>query len=174
VPGPELLLIIATNVITHETKYFLSNVIDETSIGTLLYVAFTRWFIEKIFRESKGRVGFDHFEVRTYLSVKRHLIISAVSLLFLVEQSQRLKKDSPMWTVPQVTMVLESQLDDKLSKSEKKRQMEKAVRKINYYQRRYAVASDCHDDTQRQRLHDAGIDLRCVLHCSPPWGEVTA
>lgn len=174
IPGPELLLIIAKNVITREIKYFLSNVIDVTAIGTLLYVAFTRWHIEKIFRESKGRVGFDHFEVRSYLAVKRHLIISAVSLLFLVEQSQRLKKDSPLWTVPQVTMVLESQLDDQLSRSEQKKQLEKTLRKINYYQRRYAVASECHDETQRQKLHDIGIDLRTVVHCSPPWETVAA
>ena len=174
VPGPELLLIIARNVITREIKYFLSNVIDDTALGTLLYVAFTRWHIEKTFRESKGRVGFDHFEVRSYLAVKRHLILSAVSLLFLVEQSQRLKKMEPMWTVPQVTMAIEAQLDDKLSRAERKRQLEKIVYKINYYQRRYAVASDCHDETQRRKLHDEGIDLRCVPRCSPPWEKVAA
>lgn len=174
IPGPELLLIIARNVITNEIKYFLSNVIDDTALGTLLYVAFTRWHIEKIFRESKGRVGFDHFEVRSYLAVKRHLIISAVSLLFLVEQSQRLKRDSPMWTVPQVTMVLESQLDDQLSRNERKKRLEKSLRKINYYQRRYAVASDSHDETQRRRLREIGIDLACVTQCSPPWEKVAA
>lgn len=174
IPGPELLLLIARNVITGEIKYFLSNVLDDSLVGTLLYVAFTRWHIEKIFRESKGRVGFDHFEVRSYLAVKRHLILSAVSLLFLVEQSQRLKTTSPLWTVPQVTMAIEAQLDDKLSRSEKQRQLEKAVRKINYYQRRYAVASDCHDETQRQRLLDAGVDLMCAIHCSPPWEQAAA
>lgn len=174
IPGPELLLIIARNVITGEYKYFLSNVIDATPLGTLLYVAFTRWHIEKIFRESKGRVGFDHFEVRSYLAVKRHLILSAVSLLFLVEQSQRLKRESPMWTVPQVAMAIEPQLDDQLSPSERKRQLEKTVRKINYYQRRYAIASESHDKTQRQRLRDIGIDLTCVIPCSPPWAQVAA
>ncbi|MBI4863827.1 MAG: hypothetical protein HY815_26755 [Candidatus Riflebacteria bacterium] len=46
------------------------------------------------------------------------------------------------------------------------------MRKINYYQRRHAVASDSHDDTQRQRLRDIGIDLRCALLCTPPWGKV--
>lgn len=174
IPGPELRLIIARNVITGEFKHFLSNVIDGTPIGTLLFIAFTRWYIEKIFRESKGRVGFDHFEVRSYLAVKRHLIISAVSLLFLVEESQRLKQASPLWTVPQVTMAIESQLDDKLSRSEKQRQLEKAVRKINYYQRRYAVASESHDKTQRNRLRDIGIDLLTAIPCPPPWEKMAA
>jgi SRSO17 transposase len=174
IPGPESILIIARNVITHETKYFVSNVVDDTPLGTLLYVAFTRWYIEHIFKESKSRVGLDHFEVRSYLAVKRHLIISAVSLLFLVEQSQRLKNDSPMWSVPQVTMAIEAQLDTALSRAETKRRLEKVVYKINYYQRRYAVSSDCHDDTQRRKLHEAGIDLRRVIACAPPWERAAA
>jgi len=173
-PGPESLLIIARNVITHEVKYFVSNVIDDTPLGTLLYVAFTRWYIEHIFKESKGRVGLDHFEVRSYLAVKRHLIISAVSLLFLVEQSQRLKKDSSQWSVPQVTMAIESQLDNTLTRTEQKNRLKKVVFKINYYQRRSAIASECHDDTQRQRLRDAGIDLRCAIACPPPWEKLAA
>lgn len=172
IPGAEQLLVIARNVITHETKYFLSSVTDAAVLGTILYVAFARWHVEKIFRESKGRVGFDHFEVRSYLAVKRHLILSAVSLLFLVEQTQRLQKESPLWTVPQVTMAIEAQLDDQLPRSERRRQLEKMVRKVNYYQRRYAIASDSHDQTQRQRLNDLGIDLTCAIHCSPPWESV--
>jgi hypothetical protein len=31
----------------------------------------------------------DHFEVRNYLSLKRHLIISSLSLLFLAEVNQQ-------------------------------------------------------------------------------------
>src|ERR1700682_1036125 len=41
IPGPESILMIARNVITHEIKYFVANVIDDTPLGTLLYVAFT-------------------------------------------------------------------------------------------------------------------------------------
>jgi len=65
-----------------------------------LYVAFCRWFVEKVFKESKSRVGLDHFEVQNYLAVERHLILSRLSLLYLVEQTIRLKEKSPLWTVP--------------------------------------------------------------------------
>jgi len=45
-------------------------------------------------------VGLDHFEVQNYLAVERHLILSRLSLLYLVEQTIRLKEKSPLWTVP--------------------------------------------------------------------------
>lgn len=91
-PGEECWLIVAHNPITGETKYFLSNACEETPLEVLLHVAFNRWRIERIFEDGKGQVGFDHFEVRNYLPLMRHLILSMVSLLFLTQQTCRLKK----------------------------------------------------------------------------------
>lgn len=91
-PGEECWLIVAHNPITGETKYFLSNACEQTPLEVLLHVAFNRWRIERIFEDGKGQVGFDHFEVRNYLSLMRHLILSMVSLLFLTQQAYRLKK----------------------------------------------------------------------------------
>ena len=172
IPGPEQRLIIARNIRTGETKFYLSNVIDDTPVGTLVYVAFTRWHVEKVFKESKSRVGFDEFEVRTYLAVKRHLILSAVSHLFLVEQTLRLKGQTPGWTVPQVRLAIEIQLDDEMSGRECIRQMKKVLKRINYYQKKNAAAAASHDDTQRDRLHELGVDLRRVKRCRPPWWRV--
>lgn len=79
-------LLIARNVLDHsEVKYFISNAPEETTVETLLLVAFSRWRIERMFEDSKGQLGMDHFEVRRYISIKRHLIISCVSHLFLAE-----------------------------------------------------------------------------------------
>ncbi len=169
IPGPEQRLIIAQNILTGEMKYFLSNVIDDTPVGSLVYVAFTRWYVEKIFKESKSRVGFDEFEVRTFLSVKRHFILSAISHLFLVEQTLRLKKKTPGWTVPQVVTAIEAQFDDEMSGRERIRQLKKIMKRINYYQKKNPAAAASHDDTQRDKLHDIGIDLRKVKRCRPPW-----
>ncbi|MBM4040471.1 MAG: transposase [Planctomycetes bacterium] len=57
----------------------------------LLHVAFSRCHIEQLFEESKGEVGLDHFEMRKYLAIRRHLVLSMVSLLFLEEQTERLR-----------------------------------------------------------------------------------
>ena len=91
-PGDEWWLIIARNALDNETKHFLSNAPKDTPIEALLHVAFSRPAIEKLFEESKGEVGMDHFEVRRYIAVKRHLILSMVSMLFLAEQTQRLRE----------------------------------------------------------------------------------
>jgi SRSO17 transposase len=90
-PGEEIWLIVARNVLDGEVKYFLSNAPADTPVELLLHVAFSRDHVEKLFEESKGEVGLDHFEVRGYRAVKRHLVLSMVSLLFLAEQTQALR-----------------------------------------------------------------------------------
>jgi SRSO17 transposase len=91
VPGEPCWLVVARNVLDGEVKYFLSNAPEDTPAEVILHVAFSRCHIEQLFKESKGEVGLDHFEVRRYLALQRHLILSMVSLLFLEEQTQRLR-----------------------------------------------------------------------------------
>ena len=90
-PGNEERLIILREVLTGELKYFLSNAPAEVPLRTLLLVAFSRWHIERLFEDGKGEVGFDHFEVRCYRSLVRHLVLTNLSLLFLCEQTSRLR-----------------------------------------------------------------------------------
>lgn len=47
--------------------------------------AFTRWIIERAFEDSKMELGMDHFEVRKFCSIQRHLILSCLSHVFLSE-----------------------------------------------------------------------------------------
>jgi len=75
-----------------EVKYFISNAPPETPTETLLLVAFSRWRVERCFQDDKGEVGLDHDEGRRYIGLKRHLILSAVSLLFLARVDQQLRK----------------------------------------------------------------------------------
>ena len=63
-----------------------------TPVTELLLVAFDRWRIERMFEDSKGELGLDHFEVRRYGSLCRHLLLTCVSHLFLAEFRQRQKK----------------------------------------------------------------------------------
>jgi SRSO17 transposase len=91
-PGEACWLIVARNVLDGEVKYFLSNAPSDTPAEVLLHVAFSRWRIERIFEDGKGEIGLDHFEVRKYLSLMRHLVLSMVSFLFLMQETQRLQK----------------------------------------------------------------------------------
>jgi SRSO17 transposase len=97
---PECWLLVARNVMTGELKYFLSNAPADAPVETLLHVAFCRAEVEQLFEASKGEIGLDHFEVRHYLPLVRHLIVSLASLLFLEEETQRLRKKLLVECVP--------------------------------------------------------------------------
>jgi SRSO17 transposase len=85
-PGARLHLVIARNVLDpKEIKFFISNAPMTTKVGTLLLVAFSRWRVERCFEDQKSEIGMDQYEGRRYLGLKRHLILSAVSYLFLAQ-----------------------------------------------------------------------------------------
>jgi SRSO17 transposase len=89
-------LIICRNVLNPtEVKYFISNAPPDTPPDELLLVAFSRWRVERCFEDQKGEVGLDHYEGRTYIGLKRHLILSSVSFLFLSKAQQRLAGEKP-------------------------------------------------------------------------------
>jgi len=91
-PGPRWHLEIARNVLDPtEMKFFVSNAPPEVSAGTILLPAFSRWRVERCFEDDKGEVGMDHYEGRRYPGLKRHLILSAISYLFLARTNQRLR-----------------------------------------------------------------------------------
>ena len=91
-------LLVTFNVLDPEKiKYFISGAPENTAVETLMLVAFSRWKIERMFEDGKGELGMDHFEVRKFQSIRRHLILSCVSYLFLAEfhQDHRGEKSGP-------------------------------------------------------------------------------
>jgi SRSO17 transposase len=88
-------LIIARHALTKETKYFVSNAPRTVPLARLLEVAFTRWAVERTFEDAKGELGLSHFEVRTHTSLVRHLILTAVSFLFLSRSLARRRGKKP-------------------------------------------------------------------------------
>ena len=86
------------DVLTSEVKFFLANAPKKTSVEILLKVAFSRWRVERCFEDDKKYVGLDHFEGRGYPGLMRHLVLSAVSLLFLARERERLLEEYPELT----------------------------------------------------------------------------
>jgi SRSO17 transposase len=96
VPGPRLRLVIARNVLNpNEIKFFLADAPPGTSVGTLLLVGFSRWQVERCFEDQKDELGLDHYEGRCYAGLKRHLILSTVSDLFLSRVREELGEKNP-------------------------------------------------------------------------------
>lgn len=91
-PGTQLHLIVARNVLdTDEIKFFVSNAPLETEVSTMLLVAFSRWRVERCFRDQKQEVGLDQWEGRRWLGLQRHLVLTCVSYLFLARVREKLR-----------------------------------------------------------------------------------
>jgi SRSO17 transposase len=86
---PHWLIIARNRLNPDEVKFFVSNAPESTPLEILLHVAFSRWHIERCFQDEKDKLGLSHFEVRNYVSLRRHWIITAVSHLFLAKVHQQ-------------------------------------------------------------------------------------
>lgn len=92
-PGLRLHLLIARNVLDpSEIKFFVSNAPPETSLEALLLVAFSRWRVERCFEDQKQEVGLDQWEGRRWRGLQRHLILTAISYLFLARTKEQLRE----------------------------------------------------------------------------------
>jgi SRSO17 transposase len=100
-------LIVARNVLTDETKYFLSNRVpggDGWSLRKILRVAFGRWPVEDCFRETKEELGLDHFECRGWRCIHRHLFVTILSQLFCARVRQQLSPSDDVLSGELLTM----------------------------------------------------------------------
>jgi SRSO17 transposase len=88
-PGEPMHLVVARNVLDlKEVKFFVSNAPAETPVQKLLLVGFSRWRVERCFEDQKSEIGLDQYEGRRYRGLKRHLILSCVSYLFLTRMRE--------------------------------------------------------------------------------------
>ena len=92
-PGPDVWLIMLRGLGEEsERKIYLSNAPAHTSVGALVRVAGMRWPIETAFEESKGGLGLDHYEVRSWVGWHHHMTLCLLAHHFLVRARERLKK----------------------------------------------------------------------------------
>ena len=90
-PGEPLYLIVARDVLNPDVlKFFVSNAPEGMGVETPLLVAFSRWRVERCFEDQKGEIGLDQYEGRRYRGLKRHLVLSCVSYLFLSRTRQEI------------------------------------------------------------------------------------
>ena len=55
----------------------------DTPTRKLVGIAGTRWTVETCFKESKGQVGLDHYEVRTYDAWYKHITFACLALALI-------------------------------------------------------------------------------------------
>jgi SRSO17 transposase len=92
-PGPDVWMVLRRTLgESPELKVYLSNAPARTPEATLVRIAGMRWPIETAFEESKGGLGLDHYEVRTWLGWHHHMTLCLLAHHFLVRARLRVKK----------------------------------------------------------------------------------
>lgn len=159
-------LLVVRDVMSGEIKMFLANAPSKTTIETLLNVAFSRWRVERCFEDDKKYIGLDHFEGRGYPGLMRHLILSAVSLLFLARERQELLGKFPELTVSQVRQATSAMVQSWwLPRVVADELISNTAYKLAYYQKRNRQARESHTKTRISKLEKLGVDLSKISRC---------
>jgi SRSO17 transposase len=74
------------------TKYWLSDLPEETSMRALVRWAKSRWAVEMNYREMKDHLGLDHFEGRGWAGWHHHVTMVMLAFAFVLSERLRRRK----------------------------------------------------------------------------------
>lgn len=86
-----------------EMKFVVANTCpgwSDVSLSWLLWMSFSRWPIDRCFQQAKDELGMDHFEVRGWRSIHRHLYVTQLSHLFCARVHQDLREKNDRLRIP--------------------------------------------------------------------------
>ena len=96
----------------------------------------------------------------------RHLRLTCVSYLFLMQAMVARRGKNPEWTVPQVHLAISCQLSARLLQGAVSSALLKQIATtLNYQQKRNAAARVSHTKRTIHDLQQLGIDLKTVPLC---------
>lgn len=105
-PGRGAWLVIRRNLDGSDERYALSNAPADTAPQTLVTVGATRPMVETLFRQAKGEVGLDEYEVRGWRGWHHHIALTLLAMAFLLSVQQAGDALTQQLTVPQVSHLL--------------------------------------------------------------------
>jgi len=63
-------------------KYYLSNDLPDTDLGTIASVIKARWACEQAHQQMKEEIGLDHFECRSWHALHHHALLTMMAFAF--------------------------------------------------------------------------------------------
>lgn len=84
VPGQACWLVLRRNLDGSEPKYYFSNAPEDTPLAELARVGAARWTVETEFQTTKGLVGLDEYEVRSWPGWHHHITLCLLANAFLL------------------------------------------------------------------------------------------
>ncbi|MDP2935763.1 MAG: IS701 family transposase [Dehalococcoidia bacterium] len=77
--------------------FYFSNAPADIPFEVMSRVSLLRWPIEQCFKEGKGQVGMDHYEIRSWRAWHRHMLYVCLAMLFLLEVRYRFAKKGALY-----------------------------------------------------------------------------